>query len=652
MFKRKIEAILRRRFFLLVASFTCLYYLNNFFQPVQFIFVHQNVNTTCTLPDLNPFDSSIRKFIYHPKPISCDLIPSLVFIDYTGVLRLNISLKDRLKLSNLECSYRIIERNGENDVSFLPEIQFKPPVYIPADLIQVICKTESGVVVDRILFNIESKTVLKNKSVIKDSKETLNLFIFGYDSVSRLAAERKLPKTMNFINKKLNGSTLQGYTMIGGNTYPNLIAVLTGKQSSSSELPSLNLKSEFTDPYPFIWKECSKRGYVTMYSEDYPEISIFANNMKGFGDPPADHYLRPYYIAQKKVSPVQTNIEMFKVLMYLENHNIKLGKYSPLCYKDRPKHVLHMEHYKQFISTYKHYAKFSFSWLTEISHEFMNFLELVDDDTMNFFKWLQEYGHLQNSVLIFMSDHGPRNEEIRNTAIGRIEERMPLLSIVLPEHLKQKHPHLEKNLEENTHRLTSPYDLHETLMDIVNSDFNEKHKITSRPYPRGISLFRNIPKDRTCADASIAEHFCACYTARNVSVNENTVKILSEFAVNSVNEKLAEVKDKCSKLSLFKIIEAQKIESGLENHAEFGRTSVLNFFYSPEKQTEQRYLILLQTSPGLALFEATVRFTDISDRSSMKLLGDVSRTNKYRNQSHCVGYQKLKPICYCKDQIQ
>jgi hypothetical protein len=77
--------------------------------------------------------------------------------------------------------------------------------------------------------------------------------------------------------------------MIGGNTYPNLIPVLTGKTAYSSELPPLDPKTEFTDRYPFIWKEFARKNYVTMYSEDYPEISIFDNNMKGFKEPPADH---------------------------------------------------------------------------------------------------------------------------------------------------------------------------------------------------------------------------------------------------------------------------------------------------------------------------------------------------------------------------
>ena len=35
--------------------------------------------------------------------------------------------------------------------------------------------------------------------------------------------------------------------------------------------------------------------------------------------------------------------------------------------------------------------------------------------------------------------------------------------------------------------------------------------------------------------------------------------------------------------------------------------------------------------------------------SAMKLSGEVSRINKYNNQSHCVDNETYKKYCYCKD---
>jgi hypothetical protein len=41
------------------------------------------------------------------------------------------------------------------------------------------------------------------------------------------------------------------------------------------------------------------------------------------------------------------------------------------------------------------------------------------------------------------------------------------------------------------------------------------------------------------------------------------------------------------------------------------------------------------------LFEATVSYID---DKTMTVLGDVSRTNRYKNQSHCVSYKQLKLV--------
>ena len=102
--------------------------------------------------------------------------------------------------------------------------------------------------------------------------------------------------------------------------------------------------------------------------------------------------------------------------------------------------------------------------------------------------------------------------------------------------------------------------------------------------------------------------------------------------MQSINEKLSQFKQ-CSTLSLLQTKEAQQIETGLANKEEYNRKTLLNLLYKPEVDNEQRYLVLIETLPGHALFEATVSYID---DKTMTVLGDVSRTNRYNNQSHCV----------------
>jgi len=71
-----------------------------------------------------------------------------------------------------------------------------------------------------------------------------------------------------------------------------------------------------------------------------------------------------------------------------------------------------------------------------------------------------------------MGDHGNRFDLFRVTDMGRVEERMPLLSISLPKSME----YFRRNLEHNSKVLTSWYDLHEFLLDMATENFENEPK--------------------------------------------------------------------------------------------------------------------------------------------------------------------------------
>ena len=612
--------------------------------PVRYLFKHNDIHGACVIPQLDPYDPSIMKFVWDPEPLFCEHAPPLMFVDASGLLQFNSSSISYygVDIPKLNCEYRICSRHIDDDhVTFSSAVPFTPPVYVASDFFTVTCRDVHGnTVYERMLTNVALNTTQSKKTVLQESKNHLSVVLFGLDSVSRSCAIRKLPKTFKYLTETLGAYDFKGHMKVGENTLPNLIPMLTGRRVWSNELPITDYADEPYDSFPFIWRNFSEAGYITMYAEDMAEISTFNYLTKGFISPPTDHYMRPYWIAIAD----KMRYKLGYVLRFLENRNINLQKSSAMCYGDKPHHIIQVDYLKRFIQNYAFKRKFSLSFLTEIAHEYPNFLSYGDDVFLEFLQWMKAAGELENTVLVFFSDHGARIDEIRNTFVGRIEERMPVVIVYIPEHIRERFPTLHKNMQINTERLSTNFDLYQTMLDILQCNFKQPSVSYFDGKTRGISLFRPLPESRSCADAWIPEDYCACYsrTPVNVSTSQIVQRVAKEMVIN-LNVRLHS-EPKCAKLELLTIREAEEILHGLE-HSSTENTGISLFqFLKPEKKRTQRFLVVIETIPGHAKFEATY---DLSSDGSGVLIGKIVRVNKYGTQGDCISDKRLRPLCYC-----
>ncbi|KAH8040286.1 hypothetical protein HPB51_010066 [Rhipicephalus microplus] len=76
-------------------------------------------------------------------------------------------------------------------------------------------------------------------------------------------------------------------------------------------------------------------------------------------------------------------------------------------------------------------------------------------------------GHLNKTIVVFLSDHGMRWGSIRQTFISLLEGRLPGYLWYLPRSLTRRHPHLLRAHKKNWHRLTTPLDVHATLRGVL-----------------------------------------------------------------------------------------------------------------------------------------------------------------------------------------
>ncbi|KAL3859694.1 hypothetical protein ACJMK2_009903 [Sinanodonta woodiana] len=587
-----------------------------------------NHNATCKLPVTDPFDPSIMKYIYEPDPIVCSQFPPLMYVDTSGILRINQSTLMHYGL-DLFCMYQSIERLDDSDIRFGPEVKFEPPVFLPHFYFRVICRNgKSKVVYDNLHFNFWCNIKNETKSFGVETEESLSIFVFGLDSLSRSQTIRKLPKTYEYMTKKLNIYDFKGFLKVGLNTFPNLIPLLSGKHVE--ELPADHEK-HFFDNMSLIWNQKSLSQYATLFAEDKIEYSTFNMNKQGFRNLPTTYYFRPILLAMEKMKPVF--VELF-------------DKERNFCFGHTKKFQLQIDFYKTFLQRHDKKLRFAFSWLNQLSHDNINMLGNGDDSLRDFLMWMKDNGHLEKSILIFLGDHGFRMGDVATTFVGRIENNMPFLGIYLPTFVKESYPGLHRNLLENTRRLISAFDIFETMQDVVHRRFKPNNATRAYRRSRGISLLRPIHAARSCDDAGVPEVFCACYQTISLNTTLNIVQMISQFALDTINKNLKPKSQICAELSIRSIIEANIIPSTVNK--ENGVYNLIGSLFRKISGISGRYIILIETYPGDGLFEVMI---DYENDQKMSLVGEISRLNRYGNQSHCVKDSSLFQFCYCLDLI-
>jgi hypothetical protein len=101
---------------------------------------------------------------------------------------------------------------------------------------------------------------------------------------------------------------------------------------------------------------------------------------------------------------------------------------------------------------------------------------------------------------------------------GKLEERLPMMSLVFPQWFRDRFPQYISNLRANVDRLSTPFDVHETLRDLLDTTrLDGPAGAGGKLPPRGLSLLREIPKNRTCQAAGIDMHWCSCLQYHEVS---------------------------------------------------------------------------------------------------------------------------------------
>ena len=184
----------------------------------------------------------------------------------------------------------------------------------------------------------------------------------------------------------------------------------------------------------------------------------------------------------------------------------------------------------------------------------------------------------------------------------------------------------------NQNRLTSHYDTYATMQDLLNFKgvVGPKGKLGER----SISLFREIPEERTCADAQIPAEYCVCARFSKPKLSPALDNYLGMVLRDKVSFLTKPQRLKCVDPRL------HSVESILEE-TETGKTAKKGF---------RVFRVRITTEPGSAMFEATLQF-DVK-KNSARVVGEVARTNMYRGQADCMSTVQMRRYCYCKNLLK
>ena len=587
---------------------------------------------SCTIPKLDPYLPAIYSHFKKLPPLSCTAAKNWVTVS-NG--RFHILPPGNTKLSDVSCDYTPIHR-GKDDFEYQSGVTLKNMKHgspIPTDVFKVNCAIRnSKAVYNNIHMGISRKETLNNDNTpLPPTASGMNILMIGFDSTSHMTWLRTMNKTLNYFTNTLGGTILDGYNIVGDGTPQALLPILTGY--AEYELPEARRGKRGAKPvdgHPWIWKELKILGYSTALLEDHINAGTWQYRMLGFREQPTDYYMRHFYQAA-----------------------------SGSCFGSTPRHEVHLDLVKEFFESYPDKRKFAFTFQAEMTHGDCSLLQHFDDKVYKTLMDLEQKGHLDNTLVILMGDHGARFSNFRAVEQGKLEERMPMMSVRLPPWFRQQYPEEMHNIKTNSKRLTSPFDIHATLMDLI--EFKEEFPGNTGPHyertkeqygERGMSLLRPIPENRTCAQASIEPHWCACLQWTVIPSDYPIIKNISKTFLDHVKKLIKNVNTLCHDLEIERVSKAVKFVPN-QNLLKFKGNADSDGFVPvmSDKVNVQNafYQLTLNTKPGGGQFEVTVTYKYETKEFILKT-SDISRINKYGNDPSCIAdkHPHLRQFCYCK----
>lgn len=261
----------------------------------------------------------------------------------------------------------------------------------------------------------------------KSIENKKNIFVIGIDSLSYQYLEQH-SEQLPFLKKIIHQGVLfdNSYVQIG-RTYPSWISMLSGKYPKTTNVRINLSRSETLNKDLMLPKLLQNKGYKTFYAIDETRFSNIDNNY-GF-----DYVVKPesgagdFLLGSFSDFPFANLLSVFSIVenffpfVYLNRASII--NYYPSNYNEEVKKTLskYSKKSEEPIFMAMHYClpHWPYSWANKVDLSFVpekgyskqefryqKALEEVDRQIEDIYYYLQSNKFLQNSIVVFTSDHG------------------------------------------------------------------------------------------------------------------------------------------------------------------------------------------------------------------------------------------------------
>ncbi|CAK1552180.1 unnamed protein product [Leptosia nina] len=557
-----------------------------------------------------PYKKRVRKSKIEP----CG--QRIVFLTRSGPNHVRVLIKDELLKRNASyknhyCCIRFYmkpeyEYEDGSEFSSCNKCENGDTFALQSDFINVQCfgydsHNESRVIYDDVYAFCKKKKPLKRK---RKCDERYNILLLGMDSMSLPRFAQTMTDTMSFMNNNF-WLNYRGYHKVDDNTFPNLIAMLTGLRFqvfSDKCIGQMDSCNEL-----LIWTAFKHAGYITAYGEDYVSLpDTFSRNFT-FTTKPTDHYMKPFF----KLAERSKNCEGTP---YLCSGKATSGQQL-------------LDYAYDFAMNYRDDPFFGLFWMNSFSHNPAHRPEDADKMYEDFLNRLFYTGVLKNTFVIFFSDHGVRFGKDRLNVEGYYDDRMPILFVLPPTSFKYKNPRKYQALVINQFRLVTPYDMSKTIGEVLRISQGKEESIEYVRFNNHQSTFDIIPGNRTCQDVFISEKWCSCHKLYPLSENDvegiKAIEFISRYIQNKTTSVITKPCTSCININLDTILRIH--------------------FYSDEDKINLYYVMAIKMAPGDMVYEATVMRRGFE----MEVVGTVNIISGYKGLGSCTISNSYKDRIFC-----